>query len=197
MRLAKARIEPISESSWDPELDQLREGLRAQGLTDVHLMMTLANHPTLMRRFLVFGNHVLAKSTLPARERELIILRTGYLCRSGYEWAHHIEIASEAGIGLDLRQIVAGAAAPEWTDGDRDLLQATDEQVTNHFISDETWTVLAQRWDQRQLMDIVFTIGQYTLVSMALNTFGVQLEAGVDRVPPELFEDGLFQPVPT
>jgi 4-carboxymuconolactone decarboxylase len=197
MRLAKARIEPIPESSWDPELDRLREGLRREGLTGVNLIATLANHPALMRRFLVFGNHVLAKSSLPPRERELLILRTGYLCSSGYEWAHHVEIVTEAAIELDIRQIAIGPEAPGWADGDRHLLRAADQQVRNHFISDETWADLTQRWDQKQLMDIVFTIGQYTLVSMALNTLGIQLEAGVGRLPSELFVDGAFNGVPS
>ena len=32
-------------------------------------------------------------------------------------------------------------------------------------------------------MDLIFTVGQYHLVSMALNTLGVQLEPGAARFP--------------
>ena len=46
-------------------------------------------------------------------------------------------------------------------------------------MDDETWTALAERWSVEQLMDLVFTVGQYVLVSMALNTFGVQPDEGL------------------
>jgi 4-carboxymuconolactone decarboxylase len=59
----------------------------------INIFRTMARHPKLMKRGMVFANHVLGGSTLPARERERVILRTGYLCGSGYEWAQHVAIA--------------------------------------------------------------------------------------------------------
>jgi hypothetical protein len=50
-------------------------------------------------------------------------------------------------------------------------------------VDDETWAALAQRYTVEQLMDVVFAVGQYTLVSMALNSFGVQLDEGVGGFP--------------
>ena len=50
-----------------------------------------------MKRWLVFGNHVLAKITLPPRDRELLILRTGWRCRAPYEWGQHVVIARAVG----------------------------------------------------------------------------------------------------
>ena len=46
-----------------------------------------------------------------------------------------------------------------------------------------TWDELAARYDTRQLMDVVFTVGQYNLVSMALKTFRVPLDEGVTGIP--------------
>ena len=46
-------------------------------------------------------------------------------------------------------------------------------------ITDETWAALNKHFDKKQIMDLVFTVGQYNLVSMALNTFGVQLDDGL------------------
>ena len=59
------------------------------------------------------------------------------------------------------------------------LLRAADELHHYSCISDGTWAELAKRYDTLQLMDVVFAVGQYHLVSMALNSFGVQLDAGV------------------
>ena len=98
-----------------------------------------------MKRWLVFGNHVLGKSTLPARERELVILRIGWLCRSGYEWGQHVAIGKAAGLSdEEIARIPKGADAAGWSAADRALLRATDELHGDAFISDATWAELAR-----------------------------------------------------
>jgi alkylhydroperoxidase family enzyme len=150
----------------------------------LNIFRTLAHHPKLMKRWLVFGNHVLAKSTLAPRERELVILRTGYRCRAGYEWSQHVEIARASGLSdEEIDRIARGPDAPGWSDLDRALLRASDELHDDQFVSDATWAELSAHYDTQQLMDLVFAVGQYTLVSMALNTLGVQLEPGAPGLP--------------
>jgi 4-carboxymuconolactone decarboxylase len=61
------------------------------------------------------------------------------------------------------------------------LLRAADELYHDAFISDATWNALAKRYDQQQLMDVVFTVGAYDMTAMFLNSFGVQLDQGVPR----------------
>ena len=162
----------------------------------LNIFRTLAHHPKLLKRWSVFGNHVLARSSLPARERELVILRTGYLCGSGYEWAQHAAIGRQAGLSdTEIERIALGSGSSGrdgWSADDFALLTATDQLVETKFIDDATWAQLGARWDAKQLLDFVFTIGQYTLVSMALNTFGVQLEDTTERFPADQFVDGLF-----
>ena len=179
MRLEKPRVPPLSLEQFDPELrERFGDG------PVLNIFRTLANHPKLMKRWLVFGNHILAKSSLPARERELVILRVGWLCRAEYEWAQHVEIARASGVSdEEIERVARGPDAPGWSDLDRALLRAADELHGDAFLSDETWSALAQHYDTRQLMDLVFTVGQYNLVSMALNTLGVQLEPGAARFP--------------
>ena len=69
--------------------------------------------------------------------------------------------------------------AKGWSDADRLLLKATDELHADAHVSDATWKGLPKHFNTQQLMDIVFTIGQYNLVSMALNSFGVQADPGL------------------
>ncbi|MCU1401506.1 MAG: Carboxymuconolactone decarboxylase family protein [Acidimicrobiales bacterium] len=194
MRLTAPRIEPADESQWDEDSRPVLENLRNLGLVGFNIMKTLANHPKLMKRFLVFGNHVLYRNSLPPRERELLILRTGFVCASGYEWAQHVVVGRAAGLTDDeIKRIPDGPGAPGWSATDRALLRAADEQVETKFISDAVWAELAGTWNVHQLMDLVFTVGQYTVVSMALNIFGVQLEPTTERFPAELFAaDGTF-----
>jgi len=174
MRLDQARIPALEPEQWDEAARAILEPIAERGPV-LNIFKTLANHPDLFRRWLVFANHVLGKSTLPPRERELAILRIGYLCRAGYEWGQHVLIAREAGMSDDeIRLAQSGPDTPGLSDADRWLLQAVDELHADAHVSDATWAGLSEHFDTRQLMDIVFAVGQYNLVSMVLNSFGVQ-----------------------
>ena len=179
MRLDQPRLDPLPDDALDPELRE-RFG---QGPV-LNIFRTLAHHPRLLKRWLVFGNHVLAKSSLPPRERELAILRTGWRCRAGYEWGQHVLIARGSGLGdEEIARVAEGPGAPGWSEAEQALLRATDELLDDAFVSDETWKALSAHFTVEQCIDLIFTVGQYHLVSMALNTLGVQPEAGLPRLP--------------
>ncbi|MEM7272584.1 MAG: carboxymuconolactone decarboxylase family protein [Actinomycetota bacterium] len=179
MRLDKPRVEPLDPADLDAGIrERFGDG------PILNIFRTLARHPKLMTRWLVFGNHVLAKSTLPPRERELVILRIGWLCQAGYEWGQHVLIGRDCGLtDEEIERIADGPDAPGWDDFDRVLLRATDELHADAFISDDTWAKLTARYSTEQCMDLVFAVGQYNLVSMALNTLGVQPENGAPKLP--------------
>ena len=183
MRLTQPRIPPVTDESTLGS--EARELLRATNLGPaVNIFGTLIHHPKLFKRWLVFANHVLFKSTLPARDRELLILRTGWRCGAEYEWGQHVIIGKAAGLSdEEITRIAEGPDAPGWDSFDVALLHAADELHDDHFISDPTWEALGERYSSQQLMDVVFAVGQYTLVSMALNSFGVQLDPGVPGFP--------------
>jgi len=143
---------------------------------DLNLIKVMMHHPELTRRWVVFAGHVLRKQTLPARERELIILRIGWLNQAEYEWAQHVEIAKRVGVTEDEIERIKRGPEAGWQTQDQSLLQAVDDLFQNSVISDATWTALATRYSTVQMMDLVFTIGQYNLVSWALNSFGVPLD---------------------
>ncbi len=172
------RIAPVPPEDWDDDTAAL---LGAVG--PLNLFTTMANHPKLMKRWLVFGAHVLSKSTLPARERELAILRVGWRCGSDYEFGQHTLIGRDAGLSDDEIVRTTHDGLDGWSDDDAALLAAADELVAEQRISDSTWSQLSQRWSTEQLMDIVFTVGQYVTVCMALRTFGVQRDDGVPGFP--------------
>jgi alkylhydroperoxidase family enzyme len=161
--------------------------VRANGRAPLNIFRTLAHAPEALTAFLAWGSYILSKrNSLPAREREIVILRTGFLCRSGYEWTQHVPIAERAGLTAEeIARIKHGADAPGWSGADVALLQACDDLHARQHVSDKTWRALTAHFTQRQCMDLVFTAGQYTQVSMMLNTFGVQLDAG-QTLDPDL-----------
>ncbi len=179
MRVKTPRVAPIEEADWT---DAQREAIGKAKMDgrSLNIFKTLANHPGLAKRWMVFANHILGKSSISLRDREIIILRIGWLCKSGYEWGQHVLIGLKCDMSAaDIEQVKTGADSTAWSDNERLLLKATDELHSDAFISDSTWQALSKYYDTEQLMDIVFTIGQYNLVSMALNTLGVQLDSGM------------------
>ena len=134
-----------------------------------------------MKRWLPFGGWLLVRGVLPARDRELLILRTAWNCRAEYEWGHHVELARPAGISdEEIERISVGPEAPGWDPFDATLLQAADELHADARISDATWEALAARYDEQPLIELLMVVGQYHLVSFFLNSTGVPREAGVE-----------------
>jgi 4-carboxymuconolactone decarboxylase len=170
------RVPPLPEDQWDDAVDHALSGLlpaeRRNPEAAGNLLATLVRHPKLTRAFLRFNNHLLFSSTLPARLRELAVLRVAHLHGSEYEWRHHVRMGREAGLTDDVIDgIQRGEASEEL---DQAILRAVDELQDKSVISDATWATLSERLDERQRMDLVFTIGCYGALAMAINTFGVE-----------------------
>ena len=179
MRLSEPRIIPQEEKDWNEDVKELMKPFISQGRV-FNIFKTLAHHPDLARRWMVFANHILGKSTLPDRDRELLILRIGFLCQAGYEWGQHVLIARRCDMSdEEIRSAQTGPQTEGLSAKDKVLLQAADELHKDAHVTNQTWKGLHNYFDTQQLMDIVFTVGQYNLVSMALNSFGVQLDEGL------------------
>ncbi|MEO7732612.1 MAG: carboxymuconolactone decarboxylase family protein [Kofleriaceae bacterium] len=170
---------------WNDEQRAVLEPLAARGPV-LNIFKTMAVHPAALKAFLGWGSYILGKSTLTPRDRELVILRTGFLCGSGYEWTQHVPIGQRAGLTAEeVARIKLGADAPGWSAADLALLRACDDLHREQFVSNTTWAELRAHFEERQCMDVVFVVGQYTQVSMLLNSFGVQLDEG-QRLDPDL-----------
>ena len=173
--LDSPRIERIQEPYSAAEAAILVP--RARNGNVLGVWSTCANSPALCNAWLEFTDYLLQESTLPIRDRELLILRIGYLNQGAYEWAAHRGLALSVGISeQELRAITIGSTDPLWSEWDASLLRAAEELHQNALVSDETWAVLSTRYTKRQMMETVFTVGQYNMVAMYLNSLGVQFE---------------------
>lgn len=173
------RIPPLGADEGD---DQQRELLAGSGRPDTpaaNIFATLVRHPGLYRKWMPFGGKML-QGKLPAREREILILRTGWRCQSVYEWGQHVLIGRAAGLSDDeIDRLKEAADAAGWSELDGALVRAADELHDDACITDATWATLSSHYDEKQLIEIPMVVGQYHLVSFTLNSLGVQREAGV------------------
>jgi 4-carboxymuconolactone decarboxylase len=176
VRPVQPRIPPLSDDERDDAQRELLARL-VRGPT-VNIYATIARHPALADRMTSLGA-ALRGDGLPVRHRETLILRTGWRCRSNYEFAQHRRLAREAGMTeADVDRIIEGPAAEGWSPFEASLCRAADELHDDGCITDSTWDALAREYDEQQLIQATMLVGYYHLVSFVLNSLGVALEPG-------------------
>jgi 4-carboxymuconolactone decarboxylase len=179
------RIPPVRDDEADEQVRELLEEVRIPGAQAVNIFATLARYPGLYRKWMPFAGKLLG-GKLPARDRELLILRTAWHTRSPYEWGQHVRIAKDAGLSdEEIAWVPDGPDAPGWAPFDRTVLTAADELHDDACIGDRTWAALAERYDERQLIEVPMLVGHYHMVAYTLNSLGVQREPGVHGLPDE------------
>lgn len=178
----KARIAPLT--SFEGEVVDILAASIGGGDQPANIFATLARHPKLFKRFNLFGGYLLNKGLLPAREREIVILRIGWNARSIYEFGQHMAIGRRCGITEDeIAALASEDPGDDWSDTDRDLITMADELCADDCVSDATFARLAQRWGDDEVMELIIVAGFYRLVSGFLNSVGIELDADVPLAP--------------
>jgi alkylhydroperoxidase family enzyme len=184
-RPTQPRIEPIDlDDVTDDELRTTLAGALAHDARPLNIFGVLGHHPKLLKRFNLLGGFILNKGLIPERERELVILRIGWNARAVYEFGQHTVIGRRC--GLTDEEITALTKSPdthEWTEDDRALISLADDLSADDCVSDATWAILATRWSDAELVELLVVAGFYRLVSGFLNSAGVQLDEGVPGFP--------------
>lgn len=190
-----SRVRPLPDDEWSPEVQRMLgatrdrvaelEGAAPAGPPKtLAILRTVAHHPALLGPFLGFATALAQEGALSRRDSELLALRASWNCQSEFEWGHHVDYARVAGLSdLEIERITRGPSAPGWSEADRTLLEAADQLHANQQITDAVWKRLAARFSEKQLVEIPFVVGQYTMLSMVANSTGVELEAGYQRLP--------------
>jgi 4-carboxymuconolactone decarboxylase len=183
-QLSSPRIPPVSPEERTGQVRELLDAATVGAAADANIFATLVRAPGLFRRWLPFGGKLL-NGKLPARDRELLILRTGWNCGAEYEWAQHARLALSCDLrAAEIDRVVLGPDAEGWSDFERTLLRAADELHSDWIVSDPTWAALTERYDTQQLIEVPMLVGHYHLVAMTLNTLGVQLDEDLTGFPP-------------
>ena len=195
--MSTPRIQPILPSEWTPEIHDalgtfpksrdfvLARWKAGSDMRGMHVLGVLAQHPALCRAFCTFNNHVATATALSAHDRELAILRVSWLFRSEYEFVQHVILGKRAGLtDEEIARVQAGPDATGWSADDADLLRAVDELHMNASVGDGTWARLSKRFDTKQMIDLIFVIGCYAILGMAINSFATPLEDGVAPLDP-------------
>jgi len=167
--------ELIAHQTGEAPVEDLVERIR--NLPEI--IRTMLRHPRLFVRHADIGVQLLGHGALPARDRELAILRIGWLCQAPYEWGEHVLVAKKLGItSAEIERITEGSSAPSWNEHEQAILRATEELYEDAMISDATWATLAKRLDDRQLIELPILVGQYQAVAYYQNSLRLRLHDG-------------------
>jgi 4-carboxymuconolactone decarboxylase len=174
-----ARIPPLEPSDAPADAREIL----ARWPYNLHRVLA-RNVPTLTR-WMPFAEHILRENTLPAREREIAILRVAWNARSTYEWGMHARLARSLGFSdQDLENIATNPVNTDhWRPEEGAIIEAVDDIMCNWKIGDHAWSILAAHFSSEQLIDLVFVTCQFMLVAVTLNSFQVPLEPGLEPLP--------------
>lgn len=136
----------------------------------------LAHRPAMLKSFLPWARVIALDGVLSRRDSEILALRASINCRSPFEWGEHLLFARQAGLSDDdVDRLVAGADADGWVPHEAALVRAADQLHHGCDIDDATWGALAAHYDEPQLVEIVYVVGQYTMLSMVANGLRVNV----------------------
>jgi len=173
------RVPPLPPQERDDRQAALVEAAGAE----FGVFTTLVRNPDLFADFLPFGRRLLRESSLDARERELLIMRTAFRCGARYEWSHHEVIGRRAGLTDEDLAVLARAEIDEREPARSLLLRVADELVAGHVLTDPTWADLAAAYPVPQIIEICMLVGEYAMLAGVLNSLGVQIEPGYPQPP--------------
>lgn len=188
----RARLAPLPRERWgEDEREALEKGFPGAAASFLdggdaappipNVLGVLMHHPELAGAFTAYNRILLSSPALGHRLREIMVLRVAWRTRAVYEWVQHTRVAAGAGMSAEeIEATTRGAETGGWSPLEADLLRATDQLLDGHCIEEATWKRLAEQLDERQLVEAVFTVGTYSCLAMAFNSFGLQLDPGLE-----------------
>lgn len=133
-------------------------------------MRTMVKHPELFRVQMEMGT-VLFKGLISPRERELAVLRIGWLAGAPYEWGEHVKISQRYGVTKEeIARVQQGSAAAGWSEHEAAILRGVEELLSDFAVSDATWNTLAKTWDEAQMLEYPSMVGQYVVTAFIQNS---------------------------
>ena len=169
------KIAALEDSEMSGEARAVVDGVRAAagagpaGKMPEYMRM-LAKHPGLFRSQMETGK-LFFNGLIAPRERELAVLRIGWLAGAPYEWGEHVKISKRYGVtSEEIERAIIGSAAPGWSEHDAAILRAVEELIADFAISGATWDTLAKRWDEAQMLEFPAMVGQYVAIAFIQNS---------------------------
>jgi len=162
------RLTPVVPGS-KPELAELeRQILQERGRIST-LYRVLLNSAPLARGWEALFTAIRNRASLPARLRELAILRIAGLNGARYEFDAHVPHAQKAGVSDEaIAALESGIVSNTLAPLDRLVLELTDAMTRDIEVPDALFDRVREHFDAEKLVELVATIAAYNMVSRFL-----------------------------
>jgi 4-carboxymuconolactone decarboxylase len=139
------------------------------------VLRTFAHHPALANAFSPLNVHLLSENTLPVKLRQIAIMRTAWITGATYMWSSHLNTSKLVGLSDEFyAPVQRGADDPYFTQFERVVIRATEDLVRDQKIGDANWEALRAEWDEKQMLDFLFTVGCYVMVAGVMRSTGAE-----------------------
>jgi 4-carboxymuconolactone decarboxylase len=174
------RIEAIDDADVAPEVRASVNQTRASiGLGPAvplpEYTRLMARVPPILLAHMDMGTAIFS-GKLPPRQRELAVLRIGWLCGAPFEWGEHVGIAKRYGVANEeIERVIRGSSDAEWNPHDAAILRGVEELLGNYALSDATYETLARTWSEPQRIEYLMVVGHYVATALVQNSLRVRL----------------------
>ncbi|MGO9971294.1 MAG: carboxymuconolactone decarboxylase family protein [Solirubrobacteraceae bacterium] len=176
--LPVARVAPLARKQVPPfgrlALWIVRRVEKTNG--DYNVFGTLAHLGSIFPAQAIFLPQLLKRGRLARAEKEQVILRTAWRLGAVNEYGHHQLRARQFGLTDAATAATTTEDAADQTTRIGAFLAAADDLLATHTLSDEAFTRVLKYASEDELVELCVLVGQYSMVSMLLNTASVQLE---------------------
>ena len=169
------RIPPLDPAEFSEEQARL-----VGEWTHLNFSKVLVRNPGMYGTFVPWMARLVTATGFPARDRQIVCLRLLALCDDTYEQTHHMVISRQCGLSdaeIAAARAGEGEALSEW---DRTIVAAVEELYRDQTVADATWAALAERYDERQLIEFVCLVGCYQTMALLTKSLGIQLEPDLE-----------------
>ena len=187
---SESRIELLSKQA---AREAAAEVELPEAFTELNVFRVLLHSPKVAKAVSDLLLAQLFGKNFDRRQRELVIMRTGWATGCDYEWTQHWKVARET-FGVSEQELLAlrdWRSADCFSESDRAVLAAVDEVIETGAISRDTWGEIAShlpaKVDQLELVTAICTWG---FISKFARSVEIPLEDGVDSWPPDAVEGG-------
>lgn len=172
-----ARVNLIEKEQAPPEVKTIFQKIEDNGARILNLYKVVANSPGLLLNFIRLGNSVIGRTELPPNLREIVILRVAKLTGSEYESAQHAPVALQAGVSQkQLNSISDWKDSTEFNNEERAALQYTDEVAQKVKVTDQTFNILRNFFNEQAIVELTITVGYYEMVARLLVPLKVEID---------------------
>lgn len=176
-------MQRVPLATFDPALQKRLELLWGK---PVNLYRALGNHAPLVAAWTEFAQAIRADAKTPRALRELMILRSGQVQRSEYEWAQHLRMARTAGVReAQIEALSAWRTSSEFDAREKAALGLL-EGVTAGSVDDAAWNTATGHFSTEEMTELVMVSAFYSMVARVLDALQIELDDDIRDYSPRL-----------